>query len=117
MQSELIERVEHWIELWKSERQSGIATKRLIEELLQALKQAQTHEWLPIESAPRDGTAIDVFTKYERIPDVHWNDKKLRWEHWFIGDYDSMQWVELSNEPLYWQPLPLPPKQIKQGGV
>jgi hypothetical protein len=51
---------------------------------------------LPIESAPKDGTVIDIFNiNHERIVNVHWNyDNEL----WDDGDY-------FYNNATHWLPI------------
>lgn len=34
---------------------------------------------LPIESAPKDGTVIDIWCEHGRISNVYWNDKYDSW--------------------------------------
>lgn len=35
--------------------------------------------WLPIESAPKDGTAVDLLVNGGRWPDYAWNEKRGAW--------------------------------------
>lgn len=64
--------------------------------------------WLPIETAPRDGTHILVC----RWPVTgRWSCNKVWWGK---GDFDSKRWIMSSRSklrylPTHWQPLPLPP--------
>lgn len=65
-------------------------------------------EWMPIETAPKDGTSILIFEPcsnrclYNRIYVVHYSDKS---------------WAESDGEmysvfyPTHWMPLPNPPKE------
>lgn len=69
-------------------------------------------EWLDIESAPKDGSYIDVWTSYdERVTDVVWRKNRLRWEHWSIGGFDTMEWVKVDGKPTHWMPTPKSPEQ------
>ncbi len=59
-------------------------------------------EWQPIETAPKDGTIII-------IPDAVWGVIATKWMNhnginawWTRGRY--------LRHPLYWMPLPEPPK-------
>ena len=71
--------------------------------------------WQPIETAPRDGTEVDLFgfpmvesTKRVRIVDCHFHcGEWLRW-----GDWTDIEgsWDVIAN-PTHWQPLPTPPEQ------
>lgn len=63
--------------------------------------------WQAIDTAPKDGTLIDVWAT-ERVPDVKW----LRgyWRHWALDGYDNMAWVPIDGlTPTHWMPLPAPP--------
>jgi len=67
--------------------------------------------WRDIESAPKDGTYIDLWiSNGERIPDARWNDRQRRWEVWSLGDYDGMEFVAIAGDPTHWMPLPEPPR-------
>lgn len=61
--------------------------------------------WLPIESAPRDGTW--VLLGAVGVPDV-WSGK---WH--YVGPRAGSRWESLIGrvpfEPTHWQPLPEPP--------
>ncbi len=61
-------------------------------------------QWLPIDSAPRDGTEILAYVPYGGgfITQTHW--KRL--------DFGGGLWFVESGEicPSYWQPLPAPPE-------
>lgn len=35
--------------------------------------------WLPIESAPKDGTSVDLLVNGDRWPDYAWNEKRGAW--------------------------------------
>jgi hypothetical protein len=64
--------------------------------------------WQPIETAPRDGTRVDLWTNYgERVADAKWD--KDGWREWSLGGFDSMEWVRLDGTPTHWMPLPPPP--------
>ena len=92
-------------------------------------------EWQDIETAPRDGTAIQV-----RIPD-HGEDNIIAWQDGFLDSYqnpcgcwvfvedqeppecwtDGVCWTfnEAGNEsvqPTHWMPLPPPPASEQAGG-
>lgn len=65
-------------------------------------------KWQPIETAPKDGTAILGYfgqTAGDEPPDmaVIRYDKKYEW---VIADLDTEQ----VDEPTHWMPLPDPPK-------
>jgi len=63
---------------------------------------------MPIETAPRDGTSVDVWTKNgERWTDVRFRNDK--WVQWWLDDFGSMGWIRVPN-PTHWLAIPSPPK-------
>lgn len=50
--------------------------------------------WLPIETAPKDGTAIDIWTEWGRKTDVYWDGT-----HWKAG-------CAIFSNPTHWMPVP-----------
>jgi hypothetical protein len=68
--------------------------------------------WLPIESAPRDGTEILVWTPDKSPADgamvaffVARSDGSATWTLGKRGDF----WLNITQVLTHWQPLPLPP--------
>lgn len=82
----------------------------------QCWNESPRHQWRPIESAPKDGTLIDLWAKcwtshndkwmYQRFPNCYWCDHK------FI-DNAKPEWVNLNKEwfPTHWMPIPEPPEE------
>jgi hypothetical protein len=78
-------------------------------------------EWQPIESAPKDGTEIDVWVAGEfpgRRTDVSWREPTD--SEWWVHGGDTIKtpcatWHDCfgplgKDEPvIYWMPLPKPP--------
>ena len=75
-------------------------------------------EWQPIDTAPRDGTLIDVWAVSEdgktqgRLTNVSWEEVS-DWmgnvrEDWFPTYRNPHQ---PKMVPAYWMPLPQPPKE------
>lgn len=70
--------------------------------------------WLPIETAPKDGTRVLFYTP---------EDKEMGWlafvaESYFdkrgeLNDVHVHQWQD-GLEPTHWRPLPLPPTQAEE---
>ncbi len=80
------------------------AVRNALPELLKVL------EWQDISTAPKDGTAVDLWMEYgSRETDFHMDDKG-RWVR--KEGYPTFTRVLLSK-PAAWRPLPLPP----HGGV
>lgn len=70
-------------------------------------------EWLPIDTAPKDGSVIlaywDVYLDSERIEGdqcyalTRWSDEIFSWVN--VEDY-----IDSYAEPTYWMPLPKDPE-------
>ncbi len=68
-------------------------------------------KWRGIESAPKDGTHIDVWGTthrnledgYERFANVHWNSKSGFWYKKYPRG------LEADIHATHWMPLPAPP--------
>lgn len=72
-------------------------------------------QWQPIETAPKDGSEVDLWTANGRVPDAKWNAKRSRWEEWGLGGFEQMTWVDVDYPPTHWMPLPNPPEQDQRG--
>jgi hypothetical protein len=89
-------------------------------EIITALQDASQSKdaWLPIESAPRDGTYILAMEKWSDSPAI----VKFRNNKW--AQYSDGMPVEdldanilcLHEEGMVWQPLPAAPKAEQEGG-
>lgn len=84
----------------------------------------QVSEWQPIETAPKDGTVIDLWhEEFDRQADMYWGKP----EH-CCGEYGQYCDSDWHSEPegwvcsavnqaifadgyTHWMPLPAPPKQ------
>ena len=84
-------------------------------------------KFMPIETAPLDGTDILVYYVYATVPIVHiaWYRGKKEWEEvgQFVGGFDSLEewegwWtysrnsttqekLNLFRSPTHWMPVPL----------
>lgn len=77
--------------------------------------------WLPIESAPRDGTIIDAWIDGEfsgRRTDISWREPTD--SEWWVHGSDTIETPEATwhdcfgplgswEQPTHWMPLPPPP--------
>ena len=61
--------------------------------------------WQPIETAPKDGTAILV-SESRFIHCVEWNDE---YEWWAVDDNKLGPFRLRGTAPTHWMPLPPPP--------
>lgn len=77
-----------------------------------------TSEWQPIETAPRDGTAILVYGQ-GLLRELDGNCAVVRWDGL---EHSSIKWWQIHEgkhgpydlrgpSPTHWQPLPDPPKE------
>jgi len=58
------------------------------------------NKWQPIETAPKDGTIVDVWhDQYGRIVDTWWDDCWAPWDR--EGDTEHF---------THWMPVPEPPR-------
>jgi len=103
--------------------------ERLQAELAQARAQVENEKWRPIETAPQDGTVIDIWID-DRIADVYWG--KPHHECGEAGQYcDSCPsydaWCDcfgyvtgpegsIEGEPTHWKPRPSHPSTERQDG-
>lgn len=90
--------------LWDEDKWEVIAEH--IPVIRQALTQAEEMQWMPIDSAPRDGTVVIVYrTEFKgyipRIGEDYYKDNK--WTH-----------SNIYYQPTHWMPLPSPPTDLKE---
>lgn len=72
-----------------------------------ALTAAKAGGWLPIETAPKDGTAILV-SEGRFCWCVEWNEE---FDWWAVDDNKLGPFRLRGAAPTHWQPLPTPPKE------
>lgn len=67
-------------------------------------------EWKPIETAPKDGTAV---LAYQPVGAMNWVVAPMYWpahgQEWLLVAYHEMN-TEFSMHPTHWMELPEPPK-------
>lgn len=63
--------------------------------------------WQPIETAPKDGTHITVFSPHALPCTVHWFDGGWHLSVNQCGEYSAYVW----GLPTHWMPLPPPPQE------
>ena len=74
-------------------------------------------EWHPIETAPKDGTYVDVWTHLgEREAKATW--VRGSWRVWGTDEYGSPGWEKVTGLPTHWTPIPpLPAGRLDRGGA
>lgn len=71
-------------------------------------------EWLPIETAPRDGTEIWAFNPtFEEQCVIRWC-AGTEWSGWLYNDAILNDCLSIELSPTHWQPLPPPPAGEKE---
>lgn len=93
---------------------------RNFEESWQAVADAVVAEYearrlRPIDTAPKDGTEIDLWSVNGRWPECKWDNTRLEWVHWSLGGFDVMCWCVLGEQVTHWTPIPAPPKEADHG--
>ena len=71
--------------------------------------EARTHDWQPIETAPRDGTPIRLRSpSYAPAQPLWWDKKKRRWATWTFAVARRIEgwWDEEEEAPTHWMPIP-----------
>ena len=71
-----------------------------------AVAPVQVDQWLPIESAPKDGTPILLRSKKGRVADGLWVTVSGPKGYW--------AWAYVNVEPAHYMPLPAPPLAAAQ---
>lgn len=84
----------------------ALATDSILK-LIEAARQSDGG-WQPIETAPRDGEVVLIFTPrtYPRVTAGHWRDD-LAMVHWQAHGH---RW-HLDEDVTHWRPLPPAPHQ------
>ena len=87
---------------------TDIRAARLLESLDAQTRAAQpAHGWMPISTAPLDGTAILVWARWKNAPAgpaiVEWVKRRKEWKR--VGETRSVA----SGIVTHWMPLPLGP--------
>lgn len=93
---------------------------------IRALLPAIEGEWFPIETAPRDGTMLDLWIDDGRHTNVYWGrpqhtcgeagsycDCCPSYDGWVCADLNAyLTGAEgySCNDPTHWRPLPSPPR-------
>lgn len=82
------------------------AAQARIADLERQLAEARATEWRPMETAPRDGTKVDVVQGGRRVVNVYWSDVEETWCR--DGDYgpEEPSPLPIVPKPAGWLPLP-----------
>lgn len=69
--------------------------------------------WQPIETAPKDGTPIDIWCAGFRYCNAYWGRAE---KHWLTEDGDLIYDIYFEH-PTHWMPEPDPPPGLKHEGI
>ena len=70
--------------------------------------------WLPIESAPKDGTLVLLSRPGAAVWQGNWVGQSGRY---VINGWTRFNSVDIGWEPTHWQPLPTPPAALASQAV
>lgn len=86
-----------------------------------APKNCDAPEWQPIETAPKDGTEVDLWCEDQggfRITNARLVDGNWCTYQYLEEDYLGFGWWPISSHPTYWRKSPLRPNGVKiEGGA
>lgn len=92
-----------------------------IERLTAEKEEAERDGWMPIETAPKDGSLIDLWArrettgKFDRYTECQWGRRNFGSE-----PYGEPVWLGLQDQysvitPTHWRRPPAPPRDLSQG--
>lgn len=69
--------------------------------------QTEPHAWQPIETAPKDGTIIDLWRNGERLTGYRWKEQARN-----TGFFEGIPYgLSCVRDASHWMPLPVPPQE------
>jgi hypothetical protein len=74
-------------------------------------------DWQPIETAPKDGTLIDLWVNGERLPDCFWHapewcdPDERRWHQKYAETSPDCSFA-VDGSPSHWMPRPVAPHGV-----
>jgi hypothetical protein len=80
-----------------------------------AIFELKNREWHPIETAPKDGTFVDLWVNWsdgaKRVPDCKWDtdDDGRDYREGFWHLQDRQFWLIAPEIITHWMPVPPPP--------
>lgn len=102
-------------EAWHKIRPSSYDDWQAVADAVMA--EGEARRWKAIESAPKDGTAIDVWSDGCRHCDVEWAVEKKAWATYGYDSMEHLGWHVLKPQPTHWTPIPAPPKEASDASV
>ena len=97
---------EHDAKWWRDHSQGWEIRVLYAHPVTQAKPEQAAQQWMPIETAPKDGTAVLV-AEGRFIYCVEWNDE---FEWWAVDDNKLGPFRLRGAAPTHWMPLPAAPQ-------
>lgn len=85
------------------------ASYEIADRVLEVLPGAVESGWRPIETAPKDGSLVDLWVGGHRVPDCHWTGVIWYSPHWKYDCGAEIDPARGDPDPTHWMPLPDPP--------
>ena len=112
---------EDWVKVFLRVQDGTMSCRAAADLVLSEPVPASPDQWQPIETAPKDGTNIDIWIGRERRTDVRWrmsqdSPNRVWWCELAFDDWkDRWIWSNLAQEfsvsPTHWMPMPSPPTE------
>jgi hypothetical protein len=108
--NDLMGQAANLIETLRKERDDALDKARLHQtDAAVAWKEVEAlragNQWRPIETAPKDGTFIDLWVG-DRVANAKWSNGE--WQELEL-EWEWMSWQAIGVTPTHWMPLPPPP--------
>jgi hypothetical protein len=92
-------------------RDVGLSWSKNDLDALTAKPEAVKTTWQPIETAPKDGTKVDLWVNFQRsgwgrVADAYWNDEVRDWQ---LGGFNAVEY-DVRPEISHWMPSPSGPR-------
>ncbi len=68
-----------------------------------------SNQWQPIDTAPKDGTPVDVWSRGRRWPDAQYDPGIGAWCYWGLEDFENDVLVPIPFPVTHWMPIPEAP--------
>jgi hypothetical protein len=88
--------------------------RHLEAEVARLTQEQESRGWRPIETAPKDGSAVLVYFPDIGVCEVLWSTQVFEDGFWSVSDnkFEDRPLRGWSTEPTHWMPLPDPPAAL-----
>lgn len=112
--------IERWPTVYDSDRKNRAILQEALEEIMRLSLVIDSISWQPLDTAPKDGTPIDMWSRRGRITNARWLTPVCHVEEykaWCAEEYEEcgsygltqLVYVEIDPEPTHWMPVPADP--------